>query len=266
MLIRNTKPRTAIVFGCAHVDPSINNDRFKWLGELIYDTRPDYVIDLGDFDNLRSLNSFDSKKPSLVVASNYQEDINHGQEARDLIRHKIRKMKVKRPYFIGLEGNHENRIKKALEYDPRISGERYGISFDNLDTKSWYDEYHEYENSAPYIIDLDGVSYAHYITSGNSGSAMYGEYHASSLLKKRFRSTTVAHSHKRDISFKDDAYPTPAIGLVAGCFKGGNDDWAGQSNNEWWKGVVIKRDIVNGYYDPEFVSLKRLERTYASKE
>ena len=43
-------------------------------------------------------------------------------------------------------------------------------------------------------------------------------------------------------TFKDDAFPSPSIGLVAGCFKGGQEGWAGQANLEWWKGVVIKRN------------------------
>jgi len=261
-----TKPRTGIIFSCGHVRPEISNERFLWLGNLIYDVRPDYVIDLGDFDDLQSLCSYDDRKPSVLVSQNYEADINHGQEARDMIRHKIRKMKVRRPYFVGLEGNHEHRIKKALEYDPRISGTKYGISFANLQTNYWYDEYHEYTNSAPSVFDLDGISYAHFIASGNSGSAMYGEHHASGLLKKRFRSTTVGHSHKRDICFRDDAHPYPAIGLVAGCFKGEDEHWAGQANKEWWKGVVIKRDIRHGHYDPEFVSMKRLEEAYAGKD
>jgi hypothetical protein len=62
--------------------------------------------------------------------------------------------------------------------------------------------------------------------------------------------------------FKDSAHPNPIIGLVAGCFKGGEEGWAGQSNLEWWKGCVIKREIENGVYEPEFVSLDRLKREY----
>lgn len=262
MAVVHTKPKTALIFSCAHTSPEVDNRRFEWLGNLLYDIRPDYMIDLGDFDDLRSLCTFDDRRPQHVVSQNYERDIEHGQEARDLIRHKIKKMKVRRPYFIGLEGNHENRIKKAIEHDPRLAGEKYGLSFKNLQTDYWYDEYYEYSNSAPAIFDLDGISYAHFIASGNSGSAMYGEYHASGLLKKRFRSTTVGHSHKRDIYFKDDAHPYPAIGLVAGCYKGKEEHWAGQANNEWWQGVVIKRNLRHGHYDPEFISMSRLEEAY----
>lgn len=254
--------KTAVVLTCAHSDPSIPNDRFDWLGEFLYDIRPDYVIDLGDGADLKSLNSFDTRYPQAIVAQNYESDINHYNDAMDRMRRKFRTMKKRRPAFFGFEGNHENRIKKAIANDPRLEGATYGISFSHLQTDVWFDEYHQYNNSAPAIFDYDGVSYAHYIASGNYGTAMSGLHHAYGLVQKRHCSTTVGHSHKRSLFFKDDAHPNPTIGLVAGCFKGGEEGWAGQSNMEWWKGVIVKRNVQNGYYEPEFVSLGRLRDVY----
>ena len=254
--------KTAVVLTCAHSDPSISNDRFDWLGEFLYDVRPDYVIDLGDGADLKSLNSFDTRYPQAIVAQNYESDINHYNDAMERMRRKFRTMKKKRPAFFGFEGNHENRIKKAIANDPRLEGATYGISFSHLQTDVWFDEYHQYNNSAPAIFDYDGVSYAHYIASGNYGTAMSGLHHAYGLVQKRHCSTTVGHSHKRSLFFKDDAHPHPTIGLVAGCFKGGEEGWAGQSNMEWWKGVIVKRNVQDGYYEPEFVSLGRLRDVY----
>jgi len=254
--------KTAVVLTCAHSDPSLPNDRFDWLGEFLYDVRPDYVVDLGDGADLKSLNSFDTRYPQAIVAQNYESDINHYNDAMERMRRKFRTMKKRRPAFFGFEGNHENRIKKAIANDPRLEGATYGISFSHLQTDVWFDEYHQYNNSAPAIFDYDGVSYAHYIASGNYGTAMSGLHHAYGLVQKRHCSTTVGHSHKRSIFFKDDAHPHPTIGLVAGCFKGGEEGWAGQSNMEWWKGVIVKRNVQNGYYEPEFVSLGRLRDVY----
>lgn len=254
--------KTAIVFTCAHSSPEVGNERFDWLGNLIYDIRPDYVVDLGDFDDMKSLNTYDTRYPQQIVTQSYERDIQQGQEARDRIWSKFKRNKKGKPARYGLEGNHENRIKKAIAHDPRLQGDTMGLSFSHLQTDYWYDEYLQYENSAPAILDLDGISYAHYISSGNYGTAMSGEHHAYNLLKKRHCSTTVGHSHKRSLFFKDDAHPSPTIGLVAGCFKGKAESWAGQANREWWAGVVIKRNISNGYYDPEFISIERLKEEY----
>ncbi|CAB4124439.1 hypothetical protein UFOVP59_15 [uncultured Caudovirales phage] len=254
--------KTAIVWSCAHSDPSVTNERFSWLGDLIEDIKPDYCIDLGDGADMRSLNSFDSRYPQAIVSQSYQADIESYNESQSRIWDRYRISKKKRPLRIGFEGNHENRIKKAIAADPRIEGAKYGVSFKHLNTDQWFDEYHEYQDSAPAIVDYDGVSYAHYFSSGNYGTAMSGLHHAYSLLQLRNHSSTCGHSHKRGIYFKDDAHPKGIIGLVAGCYKGGREGWAGQAQQAWWYGCVIKREIEGGVYEPQFVSLAALEKQY----
>lgn len=254
--------KTYVVFTCAHSSPGVDNKRFDLLGKFLYDLKPDVVVDLGDFDDMKSLNTYDTRYPQAIVNQSYEEDILHGQDARDRMWHKFRYSKKRMPFRVGFEGNHEHRIKKAIAHDPRIEGQTHGISFGHLQTDYWYDEYHEYANSAPSIADYDGVSYAHYFSSGNFGTAISGVHHAYTLLQHRNHSSTCGHSHKRSVYFKDSAHPSGLIGLVAGCFKGSDETWAGQSNGEWWKGLVIKREVENGMYEPEFVSLSRLEKEY----
>lgn len=256
--------KTALIFTCAHADPECDNKRFDWLGRFIYDLKPDYVVDLGDGADMRSLNSYDTRYPKAVVTQSYQKDIEAYNDSQQRLRWQFRHAKKRKPFWIGFEGNHENRVKKAIANDPRIEGDRYGISFDHLQTDHWFDEYHEYENSAPAIADYDGVSYAHYFSSGNYGTATSGLHHAYALLQNRNHSSTCGHSHKRSLHFKDGAHPRGIIGLVAGCYKGKEESWAGQANSEWWKGVVVKREIDNGVYEPEFVSMKRLEEEYGN--
>lgn len=254
--------KTVILYTCAHAEPDKSNERFNWLGSLVYDIKPDYVVDLGDGADMRSLNSFDSSRPAAIVSQNYGEDIDSYNDAQERIRWPFKKHRKKRPAFYGFEGNHETRIKKAISYDPRledISGRGRGISFKHLNTDHWFDEYWEYEHGAPAIHRYDGIDYAHFISSGNLGRAISGDYHAANLLKKRMNSTSVGHSHKLNIAWRPEAN---AIGLVAGCFKGGPEDWAGQANKEWATGVVIKRNVDDGYYDFEWVSIDKLRKEY----
>jgi hypothetical protein len=254
--------KTAIVWSCSHAQPGVSNERYTWLGNLIEDIKPDYVVDLGDGADMRSLNSFDSKSPKAVVSQSYEQDIEVYNDAQSRIWDRYKLSKKKRPFRIGFEGNHENRIKKAISLDPRIEGQKYGVSFKHLQTDHWFDEYHEYQNNGPAIETYDGVSYAHYFSAGNFGTAMSGIHHAYSLLMARNSSATCGHSHKRSIYFKDGSFPNPIIGLVAGCFKGAEEDWAGQSQDNWWKGVIVKREIYNGYYEPQFISINQLKKSY----
>jgi hypothetical protein len=48
-----------------------------------------------------------------------------------------------------------------------------------------------------------------------------------------------------------------------GCYKGAEEHWAGQANRQWWHGVVVKRELEDGMYEPEFVSLNQIMREYA---
>ena len=256
--------KTAVVWSCGHADPKVCNDRFTWLGKLLYDVKPDYVVDLGDGADMRSLNSFDSRKPDALVAQSYERDIDVYNDSQERLRHEFTKHKRKKPAWFGFEGNHEQRIKRAIEFDPRLEGVRYGVSFKHLNTNKWFQEYHEYEYGAPKIHNDDGVDYAHFVGAGNFGRALSGIHHAYGLIQRRYRSTTVGHSHKRDMYFKDAVGTKGATGLVVGCYKGAKESWAGQANDDWWSGVVIKRDISEGSYDASFVSLETLRREYGS--
>jgi len=255
--------KTVVVLTCSHASPDISNERFTWLSRFLYDLKPDYVVDLGDGADMKSLNSYDTRKPEAIVTQNYEKDINCYNDAQERIRHEFTKNKRKRPAFFGFEGNHENRIKTAIAYDPRLEGEKYGISFKHLNTNKWFDEYHPYKHGAPCIHQYDGVDYAHFVGAGNYGRPISGVHHAFGLIQARYVSTTVGHSHKRSVYFKDGAN---AIGLVAGCYKGGAEEWAGQANGEWWKGVVIKRGVDNGMYEPQFVSLATIKKHYGDKK
>lgn len=254
--------KTAIVWSCGHASPETSNERFDWLGGLIYDVKPDYCVDLGDGADIKSLNSYDTRKPEAVVSQSYERDIESYNESQELLRYRFSKNRRKRPTWYGFEGNHEHRIKTAISYDPRLEGDKYGISFKHLNTKRWFDEYHEYTNGAPAIHNYDGVDYAHYIGAGNFGRAISGVHHAYGLIQKRYRSASVGHSHKRDMYFKDDVGSNGAIGAVVGCYKGAAETWAGQANKEWWKGVLIKRNIQDGMYEPQWVSLEALKKEY----
>jgi len=129
--------KTAIVFTCSHADPKVNNNRFSWLGELIFDIKPDYVVDLGDGADMRSLNTYDSRYPEAVAMQSYEQDINYYNDGQERLRWKFRLQKKKRPAWFGFEGNHEYRIKRALHLDPRLEGSNYGISFSHLQTDQW---------------------------------------------------------------------------------------------------------------------------------
>lgn len=244
-----------------HAHPEFNNDRADLVGKLIADLKPDVVVNMGDAADLASLSSYDKGKASFQ-GRNYQLDIEAHLNFQERVWTPIRRLKCRLPRRVVLEGNHENRIKKALEYDPQLKGDKYGLSFKDLDFDRHYHEVVEYKGGTPGIITIDGISYSHYFISGVMGRAIGGVNHAASLINKNYTSSTCAHSHLVDWAVRSNSQGKSVMGLVAGVFQDYDSSWAGHVNDLWWSGVVIKRGVEDGVYSPEFVSLKRLKEIY----
>lgn len=244
-----------------HAHPDHNNDRADWLGKLILDKKPDVVINMGDAADMPSLSSYDKGKSSFH-GMNYERDIDAHLDFQDRLWHPLRKAKRKQPYKVVLHGNHENRLRKVLEYDPHLAGEKYGVSFKNFSFSDYYHEQVPYNGQTPGVFTLDGIAFAHYFISGIMGRPISGEHHAYSLIAKQYRSCVAAHSHTADFAIRTDVQGNHIQGLVCGVYQDYESKWAGESNKLWWRGVVYLRGVEDGRYDPEFISLGRIMREY----
>lgn len=252
---------THLVIPDQHAHPDYNNDRADWLGKLIKDLKPDVLVNLGDAADMASLSSYEKGTKGFIGRA-YEKDINAHLEFQDRMLSPLRKSKKKQPYRIVLEGNHEHRVTKAINVQPELEGEKFGISFKDFDFDKNYHDVVRYSGSTPSVYSIHGVSYAHFFVSGVMGRPIGGEHHAYSLINKQFSSCTCGHSHLMDLAVRTRVDGTRIMGHVAGVYQDYRSDWAGTVNDLWWSGVVIKRNVDNGVYDPEFVSLERLRKEY----
>jgi hypothetical protein len=172
----------------------------------------------------------------------------------------IKKSKRKRPRFIRLIGNHEQRISRALDLSPELEGT---IGYKDLRLGDYYDNIVEYAGNSPGSINIDGITYSHYFVAGVSGKPSSGSSTASTSLLKSHRSLTQGHSHLYDFCTKPTLDGHRINSLVGGCFIDHTLDWAGDMNKLWWRGLFIKRNVEDGNYDLEAVSMNRLEVMYA---
>jgi len=225
--------------------------------------RPDVVVNIGDAADMASLSSYDRGTRGFMSRS-YERDINSHLDFQERLWAPMKRAKKKQPYRIVVEGNHEHRIKRAIETDPQLEGSRFGISFRDLDFDSYYHDVVEYEGQTPGIIAVDGIHYSHFFVSGVMGRPIGGEHHAYSLITKNFTSCTCGHSHTVDWSTRTDTTGRKIMGLVAGVYQDYRSDWSGHAQDLWWRGVVLKREVSDGVYDPEFISLEKLRREYGS--
>lgn len=243
-----------------HAHPDFNNDRADHIGKLILDLKPDVVINLGDMWDMASMAGYDKGKKSFWGRT-FKRDIDSGLDFDERLWEPARKAKKKRPYAIFFEGNHEHRLKKAVDLQPELEG-TIGFSDFNLDRN--YDEVIEYKGSTPGVVEVDGIHYAHYFTSGVMGRPIGGEHPAYSLISKQFVSATCGHIHTTDYAVRTDPRGRRIHGLVAGVAQDYESPWAGEINHLWWRGVIIKREVDNGTYSPQWVTLEELRKEYSA--
>lgn len=241
-----------------HAHPEHDNRRADLAGKLILDLKPDVVINLGDMYDMPSMASYDKGTKSFHGRS-YKKDLEAGLDFDERLWAPIKKAKKKRPRAVFIEGNHEFRLKRLLELQPELEGT---VSFRDFDLNRNYDEVIEYQGNTPGIITIDDINYSHFFVSGVMGRPIGGEHPAYSLITKEFSSCTCGHIHVADYSVRTTANGKKLHGLVAGVFQDYESKWAGEVNKLWHRGLVIKRNVSEGNYDLQFVSIEALEKEY----
>ena len=259
-------PLKIMVIPDSHASPHHHNERFSILGKYIIDTKPDVIVNIGDMGDMASLCSYDKGKRSFE-GRRYKDDIKSVIDAQEKMfapineyneqQRKNAKKQYKPQLYLTL-GNHEHRINRATEMQPELHGT---ISVDDL-------KYEEFGwEVIPYTkpIFINGVAFCHHFISGVMGRPIGGEHAAHSLITKMYQSSVCGHSHIRDFCERTGADGRRLLGLVVGCYLDVDqyENYAGEANKLWWKGIVTLHDVENGEFEPEFVNMRQLRRMYS---
>jgi len=248
-----------MIIGDSHSKPGVSNERFSILGEYALKHRPDVIIDMGDWGDMESLCSYD-KGTKGFEGRRYTADVEAAREARALFNAPIDKYNARQrshghkqylPRKVALLGNHENRINRAMSLQPELDGV---LSTSDLGAEDygW--------DLRPFLepVKIDGINYAHYFPSGVMGRPIGGVNAARRMVAINYESSTAAHSHLLNYSRDTSVSGVGRNGLVAGCCFEHHEDYAGEANKMYWRGVIMKHNVVDGDYDPEFTTLKNL--------
>lgn len=248
-----TTPQTHLIIGDSHSDPEVPNDRYRWLGKFAADLQPNTIIDIGDWADMGSLSHFDYGTRSFE-GRRYWRDIEHAIDARKLFNKQLTRLKHK-PRLIHTEGNHEHRITKLTDTDPRLDG-LLSVADLEVEKLGW--------ERFPFMVPavVDGVCYSHYFPSGVKGQPVGGINLASSLIRLGLMSCVQGHSHLFDYTERTRADGRKLLGMSVGCYFKHFMSWAGVSNQMYWRGVVVLHDVVDGYGQVEKVSLDSIEANY----
>ena len=215
----------------------------------------------GDVWDMEALCSYDKGKASFHGRA-YKKDIDAGLEFQERVFAPMKRTKKKQPRKIFLEGNHEHRLRRVLDYQPELEGT---IGYEDFDLNRHYDDIILYEGATPGRVNVDGILYAHYFVSGVKGMPVGGVNPARMLLQKQHVSCTSFHLHLVDWAVETAGNGKKIMGMFGGVGHDRIEEFAGASSHLWWPGVIIKRNVEDGCYDPSFISLKSLEKEYGNR-
>lgn len=251
-----------LVIPDTQVKPGVPIDHLRWIGLYILDRRPDVVVHLGDHWDMPSLSSYDTGKLAME-GRRYAEDVRAGNQALRLLTAPLDQFNYGRrrreqpeylPRLVMLRGNHEDRVRRAVEEAGHLDG---AIGIDDLRAPGW--EVHDF--LCPVFID--GIGYSHYWANPMSGRPYGGMIET--RLKTIGHSFTMGHVQTLQTGLRyihGSNGPRQQRGLVAGACYLHQEDYKGPQGNAHWRGVIVKHEVRDGAYDLMEVSLDYLCRKY----
>lgn len=262
--------KTILVIPDSHAKPGISNERYDWLNKLIWDRRPNIVIELGDFADMESLSSYDKGKLSgqnrhvgndLDWAVDARKRLTKGLVGKaDTLRVGCDKKKGNRwgdLRLVALGGNHENRLDKYVNDHPEMLGV-LDQDASQAAKQGW--EWHPFMEK----VTIEGITFCHYFHNG-LGKPLGGVMPARTLTQKLYTSTVSGHSHIWNHYSDVSATGKRLNGLVAGCYFGHEEAYARHSNATWDRSVTLLHNVVDGDYDLEKLSYDRIRNEYGSE-
>lgn len=226
----------------------------SWLRQYIIDKRPDVIIQGGDWNDYHSLSAYDQgRKPG--EGARVMEDYNFGKKALDLLMD--RWPRSYKPKLVHTLGNHENRVFRFENDNPRLEGCLPHPSQYFID-RGWK------------VIDflqpikIDGVYYCHYFCRNAQGkvtNSKTGQPSALLQAKREMVSTIAGHKQGYDSAMLETSGGRVRA-IIAGSFYMHSESYLSPQGNNHWQGCLFLNDVHNGDYDLCEVSLRFLKRTY----
>ena len=238
-----------------------NTEFLSWIGQYILDQKPDVIINLGDFADMESLSSYDVGKKSFE-GKRYIKDIEAAHKAMDVLLQPLREFNVKakknkekqyKPRKVLTLGNHEERIARAVNNDPKLEGL---IKYEDLPYKDW--EVHQFLKP----VFIDGIAYSHYFPTGVMGRPATT---ASAMVSKLHMSCIAGHQQGKQVAYGKRPDGSTITCIIAGSCYEHDEHYLDHQTNKHWRGVIVLHEVQDGCFDEMFVSLTYLKKKYGTE-
>lgn len=238
-------------------------DHLRWAGEYCVDHKPEVIIHIGDHADMPSLSSYDKGKRSSE-GKRVNDDIDaaiHGMKVllKPIYDEQQRQLREEgkiswKPQLVLTLGNHEERILRHVNANPELYG---FLSIDSLRYEDF--GWDVYDFLEPAVVD--GITYCHFMANPMTGKPYGGS--ALNILKHVGESFSMGHKQTLDVTTRFlPSSGKQQWGIIGGAFYQHDEDYKGPQGNKHWRGIIHKRRVVDGSYDPEIISLDRLRWLY----
>jgi hypothetical protein len=247
--VSRLKYRTHLVIPDTQVTPLSRTDHFTWIGNYVAEKRPDVIVHLGDHADMPSLNSYAVGKAESE-GTRYVDDIRAAKEAMVKLLRPIQRIKTYHPDMRLTLGNHEFRIEREAENNPKLIGK---ISLDDLGYREMGWRVHPFLE----IAVIDGIEYVHYVITGSMGRPASS---AAAMLRQRHRSCVMGHVQKVDIAIQPNTQQTA---VMAGICYQERFRFLTPQGQDTKRGIWMFHEVHEGRFDLMAVSLDFLRRRYS---
>lgn len=248
----NRKTVTHLIIPDTQCKPGVPLDHLLWAGRLAADIQPDVIVNLGDHWDMASLSSYEKRGSHYFEGKRTIEDFEAGNEGLRLFEHGLGEYNPVRKVI--LRGNHEHRIVRAVNEDPKLEGL---IGYSNFNDAELGWEAHVFLEP----VYIDGITYAHYFQSPGNGRPYSGNI--DTILKNIGFSFVAGHQQGLRTARRELCNGQVHTGIIAGSFYQHNEEYRGPQATAEWRGVLILEDVKDGNYNLQCISLDALRRRYS---
>jgi hypothetical protein len=247
------RPRKHLVIPDCQVRPDVDYSHLSWIGNYIAAKRPDVIVNIGDFADMPSLSGYAVGKAE-AEGKRYYDDVMAARAAMKLLLEPVRKERRKThgkwvPELHLTLGNHEDRITREANANPKFVGT---LEIQDL-------QYERFWRVHPFlqVATIDQIQYSHYFVSGAMGRPVSS---AAALLRQRQASAVMGHVQRIDMAVHPN---TQFVALFAGIAYTHDEPYLTPQGQNTKRGVWVLNEVRNGTFDPMFVSLEFLKRSYS---
>jgi hypothetical protein len=241
------------------VKPGVDTKYLENIGKYILEKKPDVIVHMGDHWDMPSLSSYDVGKKAFE-GRRYKHDIEAGNlgmaallkpltefNERAKANHKPRYS----PRKVFLMGNHENRINRAVNSDPKLEGT---IGVNDLNLQGW--ETYDFLE----VALIGGIAFSHYFVTGVAGRPAST---ANAQLNKKHMSCIAGHQQGMQIATAERADGQRLTSIIAGSCYEHDEDYLGHQGNKHWRGFLMLHEVQDGQFDLMPLSLNYINQKYA---